>query len=106
MQLNDKVLEDLYQWIDSLPLSRPKKRIERDFADGKLIAEIIHYYLPQLVDLHNYTSANSLDQKKLNWLTLNKKVLSNFGLDIPDVIIVGYPIVNQVLLKFFSSIYD
>ena len=89
MQLNDKVLEDLYQWIDSLPLSRPKKRIERDFADGKLIAEIIHYYLPQLVDLHNYTSANSLDQKKLNWLTLNKKVLSNFGLDIPDVIIVG-----------------
>lgn len=59
------------------------------FSIGKLIAEIIHYYLPELVDLHNYTSANSLDQKKSNWLTLNKKVLSNFGLEIPDVIITG-----------------
>ena len=36
MQLDNKILEDLYQWIDSLPLSRPKKRIERDFSDGNL----------------------------------------------------------------------
>ena len=34
MQLNEKLLEDLYKWLDSLSLSRPKKRIERDFADG------------------------------------------------------------------------
>ena len=53
---------------------------------GKLIAEIVHYYLPDMVDLHNYSTANSLDHKKSNWDTLNKKVLSHFGLDIPDVI--------------------
>ena len=35
MELDESLLEDLYLWIDSLPLSRPKKRIERDFSDGK-----------------------------------------------------------------------
>ncbi len=39
--------------------------------------------------MHNYTPANSLQQKKANWGILNKKVLSNFGLDLPDVIING-----------------
>ena len=34
MELDESLLEDLYLWIDSLPLSRPKKRIERDFSDG------------------------------------------------------------------------
>ena len=50
---------------------------------------MIHHYLPNLVDLHNYSSANSLEYKKSNWLTLNKKVLSQFGLDLSDVIITG-----------------
>jgi len=36
MQLDETILEDLYVWIDNLPLSRPKKRIERDFSDGNL----------------------------------------------------------------------
>ncbi|CAF1018709.1 unnamed protein product [Rotaria sordida] len=89
MELDETLLEDLYIWIDSLPLSRPKKRIERDFSDGILIAEIIRYYLPDLIEMHNYTPANSLQQKKANWGILNKKVLSNFGLDLPDVIING-----------------
>jgi len=39
--------------------------------------------------MHNYTPANSLQQKKANWGMLNKKILSNFGLDLPDVIIAG-----------------
>ena len=39
--------------------------------------------------MHNYTPANSLQQKKANWGILNKKVLSHFGLDLPDVIISG-----------------
>jgi len=35
MQLDAKLLEDLYKWVDNLPLTRPKKSIERDFSDGK-----------------------------------------------------------------------
>jgi hypothetical protein len=34
MQLDESLLEELYLWIDNLPLSRSKKRIERDFSDG------------------------------------------------------------------------
>lgn len=54
-----------------------------------MVSEIIGYYLPNLIDLHNYSSANSLEHKKSNWRTLNKKVLTEFGLEIPDVIITG-----------------
>ncbi|CAF0783361.1 unnamed protein product, partial [Didymodactylos carnosus] len=89
MELDETILEDLYTWIDSLPLSRLKKRIERDFSDGVLVAEVIRYYLPDLVEMHNYTPANSIQQKKANWGTLNKRVLSHFGLDIPETIIQG-----------------
>lgn len=31
---DDAELEQLYTWIDSIPLSRPKKNIGRDFSDG------------------------------------------------------------------------
>lgn len=34
IELDDQLLQDLYSWIDQIPLSRPKKRIEKDFADG------------------------------------------------------------------------
>ena len=32
--LNETQLEDLYSWVDTIPLSRPKKNIARDFSDG------------------------------------------------------------------------
>jgi len=34
IELDDQLLQDLYAWIDQIPLSRPKRRIEKDFADG------------------------------------------------------------------------
>ena len=48
----------IYEWIDSLPLSRPKKNISRDFSDGGLLAEVIKHYYPKLVDVHNYPPAS------------------------------------------------
>ncbi len=30
----DEELEALYMWVDGIPLSRPKKNLSRDFADG------------------------------------------------------------------------
>ena len=32
--LDEQELESLYAWVDSIPLSRPKRNISRDFADG------------------------------------------------------------------------
>ena len=34
MDVTDEELKPLYQWIDEIPLSRPKRNIARDFADG------------------------------------------------------------------------
>ncbi len=30
----EEELQALYEWVDGVPLSRPKKSIARDFADG------------------------------------------------------------------------
>jgi len=34
-------LRELYAWVDSIPLSRPKKHIARDFSDGGMF--ITHF---------------------------------------------------------------
>ena len=31
---DDNELMYIYEWVDSVPLTRPKKNISRDFADG------------------------------------------------------------------------
>lgn len=32
--LTDEELQRIYIWVDSIPLSRPKRNIARDFSDG------------------------------------------------------------------------
>ena len=52
--VTEEELSELYAWVDTIPLSKPKKSIARDFADGVCVAEIVHHYFPRLVHLHNY----------------------------------------------------
>ena len=78
----DNKLMYIYEWVDSIPLSRQKKNISRDFNDAILFAEMIKYHYPRLVDLHNYPSASSTKAKIINWETLNKKVLKKIGLNL------------------------
>ena len=61
----------MLNWIDSYALSKPKKNLARDFSDGILLAEIMRYYFPHWIQLHNYTTANSSSSKYINWKTLN-----------------------------------
>ncbi|XP_062569258.1 sperm flagellar protein 1-like isoform X2 [Saccostrea cucullata] len=84
---DDAELENLYTWIDSIPLSRPKKNIARDFADGVLVAEIVQNFFPQLVQMHNYTPASSTSQKRENWLLLNRKVFKKLNFELSDALI-------------------
>lgn len=42
-----------------------------------MVAEILKFYWPKLIDLHNYVPANSLSNKISNWETLNRKVNFN-----------------------------
>jgi hypothetical protein len=39
--LSEQDLNEIYNWVDEIPLSRPKKSIARDFADGCQVAEVI-----------------------------------------------------------------
>jgi len=84
VNLDEALLQDLYAWIDQIPLSRPKRRIERDFSDGVMVAELVRYYFPNWVELHNYAAANNTQQKMINWGLLNRKVFSRFDLNVPE----------------------
>ncbi|KAH7307826.1 hypothetical protein KP509_22G079400 [Ceratopteris richardii] len=87
MDISNDELPGLYSWVDSIPLSRPKRNIARDFGDGVLAAEVVANYCPKMVDIHNYSAANSLAQKIYNWNTLNIKVFRrlNFALSKEDI---------------------
>lgn len=69
--ISEDEMEQLLEWIDAIPFSRPKKNLSRDFADGVLMAEIMKQYYPNLVQLHNYPAASALNAKFSNWKTLN-----------------------------------
>eukprot|EP00854_Cymbomonas_tetramitiformis_P011717 gene11717-13835_t len=74
MDVPEDQLQQLYTWVDEIPLSRPKRNIARDFSDGVLVAEITSHYFPKYIELHNYSGANGISQKMYNWGTLNQKV--------------------------------
>lgn len=104
----DEELQDLYNWVDEIPLSRPKRNIARDFGDGVLFAECLHHFFPKFVEMHNYSAANSHTQKMYNWNTVNQKVLKKLGYQIHqqdlDEIIKANPgaverVLHQLSLK-------
>ena len=78
--MDDSQLMTVYEWIDSIPLSREKKNMTIDFSDGVLAAEILKHYYPKLVELHNYPSTFNTKQKLSNWNTLCIKVLKKINL--------------------------
>jgi hypothetical protein len=53
-----------------------------------MVAEVIAHFVPRLIETHNYQPASGKRQKKMNWETLNKKVLKRFHkIQIPDNVI-------------------
>ncbi|KAJ8418195.1 hypothetical protein AAFF_G00139040 [Aldrovandia affinis] len=83
-ELDEETLQELYAWIDKIPLSRPKRNIARDFSDGVMAAEVVKYFFPKIVELHNYTPANSTNQKLSNWNTLNRKLFVKLNFHVPE----------------------
>lgn len=100
--LGEEDLQRVYGWVDEIQLSRPKKNISRDFSDGVLFAEIVCAFFPRLVEMHNFSAANSASTKMYNWNTLNQKVLRKLGYqihpqDIDDVVRCTPGAVERVL---------
>ena len=46
--MDEDELQQLYAWIDEIPLSRPKKNLHRDFSDGGLFTPIVPPSVSQL----------------------------------------------------------
>ncbi|XP_059701668.1 sperm flagellar protein 1 [Haemorhous mexicanus] len=82
-------LVSLYRWLDTVPLSRPRRNIARDFSDGVLAAEVVKFFFPSLVELHSFVPTSSTAQKVANWGHLNRKVLSKLNLRLPEELIQG-----------------
>lgn len=81
--------DEINQWIDSLPLSRKRKNLARDFSDACLMAEVIHVFQPKMVDLHNYETALRVDTKAYNWNTLNQKAFKKLGIPLDQQTVQG-----------------
>ncbi|CAH1404778.1 unnamed protein product [Nezara viridula] len=79
-KIKEEELDDLYNWLEGIKLSKPKKNLARDFSDGLLMAELLKHYFPRHVELHNYIPANSFANKLKNWSWLNDKVLKPLGI--------------------------
>jgi len=108
-ELDEESLQRLYEWIDEIPLSRPKRTITRDFSDGMLVAEVIQHYFPKMVDLHNYSPASSSAQKMNNWGVLQRKVFSRLKMSVPEPVVRAISnnkpgVVEMVLLQLKQKI--
>ncbi|KAK9786385.1 hypothetical protein WJX73_004933 [Symbiochloris irregularis] len=106
MEVADEELEGIYAWVDEVPLSRPKRNLARDFADGVLVAEVVRHHCPRIVDLHNYSGAHSLDAKLYNWKTLNHKVFKRLGFVVArgecEAVCTGEPGAVERVLKLIK----
>ncbi|RLN47825.1 hypothetical protein BBJ28_00001741 [Nothophytophthora sp. Chile5] len=117
LPLDDETLQRVYAWIDEIPLSRPKKSIARDFSDGILAAEVVAFYFPKFVQMHNYSAANSVKQKQYNWSTLNRthatprKVFKRLHIhlskdDVDDLVQCRPGAVEHLLVKLQLKVCD
>ncbi|CRG96842.1 conserved Plasmodium protein, unknown function [Plasmodium gallinaceum] len=108
-KIKEEELNDLYEWLNSFTLSRKIKNIHRDFSDGVLMAELVNVCLPKFVELHNYSKAHSINQKKYNWNTLNEKVFKRLGFKIDkkgveEIVNCKYMGVEKVLHTFKNQL--
>ena len=109
--IDEEELQRIYNWVDEIPLSRPKRNISRDFADGVLLAEIIKHFIPRLIEIHNYSSASSMQKKMYNWSTLNSKVFRKMGFqlakkDIDSVVNAEPEAIERILSAVNVKIFD
>ena len=83
---------DILAWLDTIPMSRPIRNLDTDFADGILIAEIVAYFFPEYVDLDKFYRAKNMSQRTKNWRLLNSDVLPKLSLHAPGTVV--YDITN------------
>ena len=82
------------------------KSINRDFSDAVLMAEVLKYLYPKLVNLHNYPEVHSTKQKIYNWQTLNEKVFKKIEIPLSKKTIDSLANAEQgVIEKVLKKLY-
>lgn len=99
-ELDQDIRSNLYLWLDSIPFSRPRKRLARFFADASAVVEIINYFHPNFAQEIAYPSCMNRAAKIDNWERLNKKVLDKLGLHLTKVQIAN---LADAKLKYTES---
>ena len=56
-------------------------------SDGVLVAEVVKHAFPRMVDVHNYSPANSTPQKMQNWFLLNRKVFKQLRFELSEDVV-------------------
>ena len=74
LSLSEEEIRDVYEWVDGFNLSRIKRNIARDFADGVLVLEILKEFFPSEVWLNTIVQANNRKDKISNWDYMRSEV--------------------------------
>ena len=69
-------IREVYEWVDTFNLSKIKKNIARDFADGILVFEILKPFYPDFVIINSIVTAHNRTDKKTNWNYIRSKLKS------------------------------
>ena len=72
--INDEQSREVYEWVDSFELSKIKRHIGRDFADGVLVGEIMSTFYPGMISLHSLLPKSSKKERLENWEFLRRKL--------------------------------
>lgn len=82
--LNADELEALQSWLTSYELSslRSSKKLNRDFSDAVLLAELLKLEFPTIVEIHNYSRCSGVQSKIDNWNMLHKRVLRKLNIHL------------------------
>lgn len=99
--LDAEELADLYEWLDRVPLSKPRSNVEKDFADGTLAAEIVRFYYPDLVDFRIIRPALSLQERTDQWKLLNSEIFEKVGLTVPSHVLTQLSISKSGIAQIF-----
>ncbi|CAF1376878.1 unnamed protein product [Adineta steineri] len=78
---------DILAWLEAIPLSRPIHNFDTVFSDGMLIAEIIHFFFPEYIDLDIFYIARNMSQRTRNWRILKCDILPKLGLHAPGTVV-------------------
>lgn len=94
-------LADLYEWLDRVPLSKPRSNVEKDFSDGILAAEIVRFYYPDIVDFRMLRPALSIADRTEQWKLINSEIFNAIGLTVPSHVLAQLSISKSGIAQSF-----